>query len=198
MPTTNLSPRLDAVLAAIDAANARDPNACEADGRHQPAELVYGHRMSRALSRLAPDASEHLRIAARGQHIERWTTPRASYPEGRAGYLEWRTDLKDFHARRLGEIMLAADYDAADVARVGAMVRKERLKQDFETQTLEDVACVVFLEHYAEPFIAKLDDDTLAPIIQKTWRKMSDSGRRHAQTLPLPGRITAALAPSRS
>src|SRR5713226_4699128 len=115
--------RLVEVLAAIDAANGQDPSQIEIDGRREPAELVYGRRMSETLARLAPQASEHLRIAARGQHIERWTSPRNSYAEGRVGYLKWRKDLQGFHARRIGEIMMAAGYDAGDVERVGALVR---------------------------------------------------------------------------
>jgi hypothetical protein len=75
--------RLTTVLNAIDAANAADPNR-DPDGR--PAALVYGERMSAELGRLAPDASGPLRIAARGQHVERWTLPRDAYPDGRAGY----------------------------------------------------------------------------------------------------------------
>src|SRR4030095_10120547 len=101
--------------------------------------------MSETLARLAPDASAHLQIAARGQHIERWTSPRKSYPEGRAGYLTWRRDLKEFHARRVAAIMAAAGYDESDIARAGALVRKEKLKLDPEAQMLEDVVCVVFL-----------------------------------------------------
>src|SRR5438067_9924831 len=122
--------RLAAVIDAIDAANARDPKLIEVDAARAPAELVYGRRMSETLARIAPDASEHLRIAARGQHVERWTSPRKSYPEGRAGYLSWRNELKEFHARRLGEIMLSARYGGDDIARVRSLVRKERLKSD--------------------------------------------------------------------
>src|SRR5262249_30424993 len=140
--------RFAVVVAAIDAANARDPHTIELDGRSVAAELVYGQRMSATLAGLAPEASETLRIAARGQHIERWTSPRRSYPEGRGGYLRWRKDLQAFHAARVGEIMTAAGYDAAAVGRVGALIRKERLKADIEVQVLEDVACLVFLAHY--------------------------------------------------
>src|SRR5258705_3373408 len=111
--------RLAEVLAAIDAANAQDPHTIEIDGRRDPAELVYGRRMSETLAGVAPQASEHLAIAARGQHIERWTSPRKSYPDGRVGYLKWRRDLQDFHAKRLGAIMAAAGYGAEDIARVG-------------------------------------------------------------------------------
>jgi len=185
--------RLADVIAAIDAANARDPNTIEVDGRLQPAELVYGRRMSETLARLAPHASEHLRIAARGQHIERWTSPRASYPAGRVGYLKWRKDLQGFHARRIGEIMMAAGYDAGDVERVGALVRKERLKSDPDAQMIEDVACVVFLEHYLADFLAKTDEDKLAGILAKTWNKMSAAGHAEALKLALPAPVPALL-----
>lgn len=188
MPT-----RFDQVIAAIDAANAQDPHAIEIDGRREPAELVYGRRMSDTLARLAPAASEHLRIAARGQHIERWTSPRARYPQGRAGYLMWRKDLKEFHARRLADIMAAANYAADDIARVGALVRKERLKSDAEAQLLEDVVCLVFLAHYIEEFMAKTDEDKLSDILAKTWKKMSEAGHVQALALPLPPEIPRLL-----
>jgi hypothetical protein len=134
------SPRLAQAVAAIDAANALDPHTIDVEGKREPAELVYGRRMSATLGRISPQASEHLRIAVRGQHIERWTSPRKAYAEGRVGYLKWRKDLQDFHARRLGEIMAAAGYGEDEIGRVGALVRKERLKLDAEAQTLEDVA----------------------------------------------------------
>lgn len=185
--------RLAAVIAAIDAANARDPHEIEVDGRRVPAELVYGERMSATLARMAPDASLHLQIAARGQHIERWTAPRKSYPQGRVGYLRWRKDLKEFHARRLAEIMSAAGFGADDAARVGALVRKEKLKTDPEAQLLEDVVCVVFLEHYVDAFMAKTDEAKMADILAKTWAKMSPLGHAHALKLPLAPAIPRLL-----
>ena len=190
--------RFDAVIAAIDGANARDPNTIEIDGRREPAELVYSRRMSETLARLAPDASEHLRIAARGQHIERWTSPRGDHPVGRAGYLAWRTALKSFHAERLGTLMAAAGYAADDIARVGALVRKDRLKTDPEAQMLEDVVCVVFLAHYIDGFMAAhfangTEEDKLADILAKTWRKMSEQGRAHARALALPPAVPRLL-----
>jgi len=188
--------RLTDVIAAIDAANALDPNKIEVDGRSQPAELVYGRRMSETLARMAPHASEHLRVAARGQHIERWTSPRMSYPAGRVGYLKWRTDLQGFHTRRIGDIMMAAGYDAGDVERVGALVRKERLKSDPDAQMIEDVACVVFLEHYLGDFLAKTDEDKLAGILVKTWNKMSPLGRAEARKLALPAPASRLLEES--
>jgi hypothetical protein len=190
---TDMDARLAAALAAIDAANARDPNLVAIGGRDEPAELLYGRRMSETLARLAPEASLHLRIAARGQHIERWTSPRKSYPEGRAGYLKWRRDLKDFHASRVAEIMAGAGFDADDIARVGALVRKERLKLDPEAQMLEDVVCVVFLEHYIDGFMAKTDKAKLPDILAKTWAKMSPLGHEHALKLALAPEIPRLL-----
>jgi len=181
------------VIAAIDAANARDPNTIEVEGRLEPAELVYGRRMSDTLTRMAPDASEHLRIAVRGQHIERWTSPRKGYPDGRTGYLQWRKHLAEFHASRVAELMAAAGFGADDVARVRSLVRKERLKSDAEAKMLEDVACVVFLEHYLGAFMTKTGEEKLAGILAKTWNKMSPLGHEHALKLVLPPRVSVLL-----
>jgi Domain of unknown function (DUF4202) len=185
--------RFAKVIAAIDAANARDPHTTEVDGRREPAELVYGRRMSETLARIAPAASEPLRIAVRGQHVERWTSPRKNYPDGRVGYLRWRKDLQDFHARRLREIMTAAGYGEAEVGRVGALIHKERLKSDAEVQMLEDVACLVFLTHYLGDFMPKTDEDKLAGILAKTWNKMSAFGQDEAKKLALPPQVPALL-----
>ena len=191
-------PRLAAVLEAIDDANGRDPNRVAVDGAQRPAELVYGLRMSRTLERLYPEASELLRIAARGQHIERWTSPRADYPMTRDGYLRWRAELKQYHSDRVGALMAEAGYDAADIERVGALIRKRRLRRDPEAQALEDIVCVVFLEDYFADFAAKHEDAKVIDILRKTWAKMSPHGREAALDLTLPAEarrlVEAALA----
>jgi hypothetical protein len=182
--------RLARVLAAIDAANAADPHLAP-DG--QPQALLYGRRMSETLARFAPQASEPLRIAARGQHIERWTIPRASFAEGRIAYLTWRKELQKHHAARCGAIMAAEGYGEDDVARVGALLRKERLKQDPDVQALEDVICLVFLTHEADAFIARHDDAKVRDILAKTARKMSPAGLAAAAALSLPPRLARLL-----
>ncbi len=188
-----MTDRFIRVIAAIDAANAHDPHMLQIAGEAVPAELLYGQRMSAGLARMAPDASELLRIAARGQHIERWTSPRSGYPPCREGYLKWRNDLKQFHARRLGEIMAAAGYAPDDAARVGAIVRKERLRSDPEAQMLEDAACIVFLEHYLADFMSKTDEAKLARILAQTWNKMSEQGHADAGKLELPPTVHELL-----
>ncbi|MCC6888732.1 MAG: DUF4202 domain-containing protein [Hyphomicrobiales bacterium] len=191
---TGTSARLRAVLAAIDAANARDPNSVQVDGQPYPAGLVYGRRMSETLAAIAPEASELLHIASRGQHIERWTSPRSAYPQNRSGYLRWRSELGRFHARRLAEIMAAHGYGEADIDQVGALVRKERLRSNPEAQMLEDVACLVFLKYDLPAFTAKVDRTKLATILAKTLAKMSDAGRSHAGRLDLPADIRDMIA----
>ena len=178
-------PRFQDAIAAIDAANAADPTMIDANGKPEPAELVYGRRMSATLAKLYPEASEALQLAARGQHIQRWMVPRSAYPMDRGGYHAWRNDLKLKHAAWTGELLAGAGYSADEIARVGALIRKERLKQDGEAQALEDTACHVFLVHYADAFAAKHDNDKMTVILSKSWAKMSDHGRATGLTLPL-------------
>jgi len=177
-------------LAAIDAVHAEDPER-DADGRAK--ELVYAERMSAWLKRLSPEASEALTLAVRCQHLRRWAISRSSYPEGKVGYLRWRKDESLAHAALAGEILRHAGYDGQAVKRVQSLVKKERIKHDPEAQTLEDVTCLVFLEHELAPFAAKHPDDKVIDILQKTWPKMSAQGQREALALPLPAPLRALV-----
>ncbi|MDJ0935072.1 MAG: DUF4202 domain-containing protein [Kiloniellales bacterium] len=192
------APDLAAAFAAFDRANAADPNLEEGAEGPEPKELLYGRRMSAFLTELHPEASAELRLAARAQHLERWRIPRKSYPEGRVGYLTWRRDLKAFHADRAAEILRDLGFEEAFIARVGALLRKERLKQDPDSQALEDVACLVFLAHHFAAFSEGHDEAKLVDILRKTWRKMSERGQQAALALPLDGRslrlVETALA----
>jgi len=185
---------LGTAYAAIDAANAKDLNVEVVEGEAQPKELVYGQRMTHWLEWLYPDAGEALKIAARCQHIERWTSPRSGYPEGRKGYLAWRQDLKNFHARRAGDILRSLGYDESLIAHVGDLVRKKRMKQDPEAQALEDVACIVFLAHYFAAFSAQHEEQKIDDILRKTWQKMSPHGRQAALSLDLGEAVSAHVS----
>ncbi|TNF17793.1 MAG: DUF4202 domain-containing protein [Rhodobacteraceae bacterium] len=182
--------KLDQVLAAIDAVNAADPRQDEG----APEALLYGQRMSAEAEALFPEAPDVLRIAARGQHIERWIKPRAEYPEGRAGYLTWRRDLAAHHADRTGGLMREAGYGAEDIDTVGRMIRKEGIKRDDLVQALEDVICFTFLRWYFAPFAAKHSDDKVRDIVQKTARKMSATARARAlEIFEMPAHLAAAF-----
>lgn len=179
-----MNERVERAMSLIDVANAADPNI--AAGGDRPKELVYSEQMTRWLEALAPNASEALRLAVRAQHIRRWEIPRDRYPMDRIGYLKWRTDLKHFHAKLAGEILGKAGYDDITIARVQALIRKDRLKQDDEAQTLEDVACLVFLENYFADFAKQHDAEKVVDIVRKTWKKMSPNGHAMALRLDMP------------
>jgi hypothetical protein len=170
----DIDARLARAIERIDAANAEDPKG-EA--------LAYGERMSEWLERLRPDAPPALRIAVRAQHIRRWKIPRDDYPRDRVGYLKWRTALYDFHADEAEAILRAVGYDDDTVTRVRKMLRKKELRKDAEVQALEDVACLVFLEHYFAEFAQTQNDDKVVDILRKTWKKMSE--RAHDAALSL-------------
>ena len=181
------------VITAIDEANSKDPQVEIDEGRPVPAALLYGRRMTATLSEFVVGPSPELQIAARGQHVERWLRPRAAYPAGRQGYLAWRRDAGRYHADRVGQIMRSAGCAAAACDRVGSLIRKERLKEDAETQALEDVACLVFMRWYLPPFTKDRAAADLERILVKTARKMSPAGRQAALALPLPPEVTAGL-----
>lgn len=189
MPEVVDRTRYEAAMQQIDAANAEDPNVEYAEGTEVARELLYSRRMTACLERFAPDASEALCLAARAQHIRRWTIPRKDYPMDRAGYKEWRSALGRFHAETAGRILVDAGYEESFVDRVQRLLRKEKLKLDPEVQTLEDVACLVFLEFYLEDFARRHDDDKLLRIIRRTWIKMSPRGQEVALTIPLSERL---------
>ena len=188
--------RFQAAIDAFDTANAADPHReRDAAGIEQPRELLYARRMSEMLERFAPEASEIVRLAVRCQHIRRWEVPRDTYPRTPAGYKAWRTRLMGFHADTAAAILREAGYEAEAIARVRSLLLKERLKRDPETQLLEDVIGLVFLEHYLAGFVAghpEYDEAKFADILRKTWLKMSRArAQRGARGRADPGRTQA-------
>ncbi len=172
-----------AAIAAFDRANAEDPNKETADGQEYPKELLYAHRLSEMLQRYAPGAHEAVKLAVRAQHIQRWKIPRSNYPMDRSGYLQWRTGLYKFHAETAGRLMQETGYDDDMVARVKAIVSKKGLKVNSETQMMEDVVDLVFLENYIAGFAAQhpeYTEEKWIQIIRKTWQKMSSVAHEFA------------------
>ena len=166
--------------ALIDAENTQDPNSEIFQSVSYPKELLYSNRMYEKLMDFHPNASEEVQIASKAQHICRWKMPRESYPMDRVGYLKWREDLKKFHAKMTAGILEKVGYNADFIARVSFLIEKKLLKKDEETQLLEDVICLVFLEYYFDPFVQKHDREKMKNIILKTWNKMSENGHQEA------------------
>ena len=170
-------------VALIDAANGEDPNQEEAEGKSWPKELLYSHRMAEMLERYAPEADDAQRLAIRAQHIQRWKSSRSDFPEGRQGYLQWRTGLYKFHADTAGALLTEAGYDDEVVDRVKKAVGKRALKVNRDTQLLEDVTDLVFIEHYMLAFAQKhpeYDEAKWLDIVRKTWKKMSERAQQFA------------------
>ncbi|TQV67763.1 DUF4202 domain-containing protein [Exilibacterium tricleocarpae] len=182
-----------AVIQQIDQANQQDPNTELHQGRDVPRELLYSQRMTARLATFAPEASDLVRIAVHAQHIQRWKIPRQDYPLGRAGYKRWRTDLARFHAATTGDIMAAAGYDTDAIEQVKTLLQKKQLKRNAQVQLLEDVVCLVFLEHYLADFAKKHSPEKLVDIIKKTWHKMSERGHQAALQLPLSAHLSALI-----
>jgi hypothetical protein len=177
----------------IDAAHTADP-ARTSDGR--AAELVYADRMEAWVARLVPNASPSLRLAARAQHLERWSVPRASFPLDKPGYHAWRRSLYAKQAGRARELLLQAGVSPAEADEVAVWVSKTGLKTNAGTQALEDAACLVFLENEIGAFAAQHADyprEKFVDILRKTWRKMSSRAQEFALGLDLPPGIAALV-----
>jgi len=167
----------------IDAANNEDPNQEAAEGKDWPKELLYSHRMVDMLHRFRPNADEAQKLAIRSQHIQRWKSPRDAYPMDRIGYLKWRKDLYKYHANTAGDLLTQAGYDEDTIHRVKEAVAKKRIKENPDTQLLEDIADLVFIEHYMLEFANKhpeYEEAKWLDIIRKTWKKMSVEAQRFA------------------
>jgi hypothetical protein len=178
--------RFNDTIASFDAMNAQDPNLLTIDGKQQPKELMYAQRLSEMLARYAPGASEALNLATRAQHIQRWVSPRSDYPMTKQGYMQWRSNLKKHHAEVASKVMQEHGYDAEAILQVASLLQKENLHANADTQTLEDVIVLAFLEHDLDAFVTKYSDyseEKFLTILRKSYMKMSDKGRAAALSL---------------
>jgi hypothetical protein len=187
------SERFQAAGRRFDEENSRDPNFELVDGMKHPRELVYARWLTDWVSKLCPDASEELRLAARCQHLCRWMIPRDSYPMTRPGYLQWREALKKFHAQRAGEILREVGYSDEVIGRVQSLNLKQDFPRDPEGRILEDALCLVFLERQLTELARKTSEDKVITALQKSWLKMTPAGQAEALKLPYGPREKALL-----
>ena len=185
--------KLNKAFSLFDEYNRCDPAVFEAEGHAEPSAYFYAIKLYDWVKRLDPDASEALLLASRSQHIGRWEVPRSTYPEGRVGYLQWRSDLSRFHAQKAADILNMVGYGEDIIDRVQEIILKRKLKIDAEVQTMEDALCLVFLEFQYHELIAKHSDEKMIHILRKTWGKMTDRGRKIALTLDFSEKGTLLL-----
>ena len=136
--------QFEQATALIDAANAEDPK-----------ELLYSHRMSDMLGRYMPEADDAKKLAVRAQHIQRWKSPRDAFPMNRQGYHKWRSELYNFHAETAASLLQQAGCSEELIERVRKAVGKREPKTNPDTQLVEDIAALVFIEHYMQEFVDK-------------------------------------------
>lgn len=184
-PDPGAGDRLARAIAAIDAVNADDPFTLTFEGQERPKELLHAELMTEWVRRLDPAADDAQLLAARAHHLRRWSSPRADYPEGRAGYLRWRADLKKRHAAETAAILESCGYDAGTIERVQHIIRKENLRTDPQVQTHEDALCLVFLQTQVDDLAGQLGEDKAIDVLRKSLVKMSADGIQAALELPL-------------
>lgn len=185
--------RFREAIRRFDELNATDPNHELINGQHQPHELLQARRLSQWVMTLAPEASEVLRLAARSQHLCRWEIPRASYKLTRAGYHQWRTGLRKFHAEKSAEVLRAVGYGEDVVAQVQALNLKKNFPADPGSRVLEDALCLVFLQFQFAELAAKTEESKVINALQKSWHKMTPAGREQALKLEYAERERALL-----
>lgn len=172
--------KLEQAFTLFDNYNKQSPEHIMWQGEEFPSEYFYALKLYDWVKKLEPDAPEALLLASRSQHIGRWEIARKSYPDGRVGYLKWRSDLAKFHAQKASELLLEAGYDETTINRVKQIILKQRIKADDDVQTIENALCLVFLEFQFDDLIQKLSEEKMIDILQKTWGKMSAPGQEAA------------------
>ena len=185
--------RFKAAIWHFDELNIADPNIEKVDGLDHPRELLNAKRLTEWVLKLAPNASEELRLAARCQHLCRWQIPRASYPMDRAGYLKWRTALKSFHAQKSGEVLRQVGYPEEMIVRVQSLNLKKNFPNDPDSRVLEDALCLVFLEHQLAELASKTAEDKVIIALRKSWEKMTPAARAIALNLNYGGKEKALV-----
>jgi hypothetical protein len=186
----SLNNRLQAAFKVFDEYNAKDPNTEDVDGKKMPKELLYCLRMSDQLDKYASDAPEHVKLAARCQHIGRWEIPRNSFPMDRKGYLQWRSKLGIYHGEIASKILSQVGYDQDTIEKVKFLLQKKQLLQHHpDTQLLEDVICLVFVHYYLHDFALQHDDDKVVDILKKTIKKMSPGALKATAGVPMTDKV---------
>ncbi|MCO5565929.1 hypothetical protein L7F22_019604 [Adiantum nelumboides] len=154
-----------------------------------------GQQQQAALSQIpGSEPLTLIKLAARCQHLERFATPRNTFPEGKAGYLQWRRSLYTIQADKASALLLEAGLSEQEAKVVHTWVSKTDLKPGKEggewgTQVLEDAAVLVFLQDQLHHFASQHPGYTR----EKTWRKLSEDGKQAALGLQMPGPLKSII-----
>jgi len=181
--------QLETAYTAFDTYNSFDPNIEESEDVFYPKEVLYAIRMTEKLKEYAPDSDEYIQLTVRCQHIGRWEIPRNSYPMNRKGYLQWRNTLALHHAKIAEKILTECGYTDDTIEKVKFLLQKKQLRQNSDTQLLEDIVCLVFIQYYLEPFAAMHADEKVIDILRKTLKKISAHAIEEAVKIPVSDKV---------
>lgn len=190
MPSTE---QLDKAYTAFDSYNSSDPNKEECNGIFYSKEVLYAERMTEKLKEYASDADEYVQLAARCQHIGRWEIPRISYSMDRKGYLQWRSQLAVHHAKIAEKILTECGYTGDTIEKVKFLLQKKQLHQNPDTQLLEDVICLVFVQYYLGLFAAMHEDEKVIDILKKTLKKISSRAIEEVVKIPVSDKVKTLI-----
>lgn len=157
--------------------------------------LIYSQQCFEWLKKLNPNFTDTQEMGARCQHFRRWDIPREDFPMDKKGYYQWRIKLYTYQAEKAADVLSNVGYSIEFIEEVKSMIAKKDLRKNENSQLIEDVACLVFLEHYIVPFAStkNYSEEKWVKIIQKTWAKMSDKAHKFALEINYPSPILALI-----
>lgn len=176
---------LEKIIQEIDMVNNSDPRKINLDDEEVGYELFYAILMTKWVTHFSSDPSISLLIACRGIHFKRWLHPRSSYPQGLAGYYQWKKELQVFHQDEILKLLAAYELDESVLQKISSLILKKELGQCDETQIIEDAVSLIFIEYQLLPLLEKSGEEKVINAIQKTWGKMSEAGHEKALALKL-------------
>jgi hypothetical protein len=186
--------KLEKAFRLFDAYNSNDIHQETVNGKYFPKELLYAQRMTERLNSYDSNAPEHVKLAARCQHIGRWEIARNTFSMDRKGYLQWRAQLAIHHGKIAEKILIECGYEQVIIDKVKSLLQKKQLHQNPDTQLLEDVICLVFIEFYLDEFANQHDDEKVIDILKKTINKMSSRGIDAALKISVSAHVKGLIA----
>ncbi len=160
----------------IDKVHNQDPNSEIINGIEVKAELLYSNRMLAVLEKVAPDASLELKLAAKCQHISRWSIPRATFSMDKKGYYQWRAAIMEHQLSVTTSVLKQAEINDQRIEIIVDALKNKADKTNLNASIIEDTACLTFIKWYLVPFAGQFDAVKAKIILQKTAGKMSERG----------------------
>jgi len=193
-----LDEKIHKAIELFSAIGAIDPRRVPWQGLELPYQLAEAASLQYYIEKLEPAPSVALQLAAHCQHLRRYAYPRSAFPEGRAGYLAWRSDASRHSAAEAAELLGSIAFAPDVILQVTLIVSKKDRAHNPDVQTMQDALGLSFLRLDAATFCAKHTEDEVQRILQRTWLKTSPKARELAHGEPFAQPVQAWLKRIRS